>query len=244
MSIRSVVFGTSVLAICMLSVISHAAIIINGTRVIYPSDEKEITVQVRNEGVKPALMQTWIDNGNADITPDKSIVPFIITPPVSRVDAKTGQSIRIAFTRADLPKDRESVFWLNVLDIPAKPETTKEKSAPENFLQIAIRNRIKLFYRPANINGKALDVPKKLQWKVANRQLLCTNPTPYYVSFSSIQTISTSGTTQEVAPEGYMLAPFENHTFELQDHQVAKVQFTNINDYGGIDESEFKLLSP
>lgn len=38
----------------------------------------------------------------------------------------------------DLPVDRESVFWLNVKEIP-------KKSAEENVLQIAVRSRIKLF---------------------------------------------------------------------------------------------------
>jgi hypothetical protein len=33
--------------------------------------------------------QAWLDNGDADATPDTITTPFIITPPISRVDAKS-----------------------------------------------------------------------------------------------------------------------------------------------------------
>ncbi|WP_409333365.1 fimbria/pilus periplasmic chaperone, partial [Escherichia coli] len=43
-------------------------------------------------------------------------VPFTATPPVSRIDAKRGQTIKLMYTASSaLPKDRESVFWFNVL---------------------------------------------------------------------------------------------------------------------------------
>ncbi|WP_171992096.1 fimbria/pilus periplasmic chaperone, partial [Klebsiella pneumoniae] len=44
-------------------------IIVNGTRFIYPGNEKEITVQLSNTADRPALAQAWLDNGNADATP-------------------------------------------------------------------------------------------------------------------------------------------------------------------------------
>lgn len=37
---------------------------IYGTRVIYPEQKKEITVQLMNEGNRSALVQSWIDNGD------------------------------------------------------------------------------------------------------------------------------------------------------------------------------------
>ncbi|HCU41437.1 MAG TPA: pilus assembly protein, partial [Acinetobacter nosocomialis] len=64
---------------------SHAEIVIHGTRVIYPSDAREVTLQVSNNGSKPALVQAWIDEGDPKSTPDQSKVPFMIAPPISRV---------------------------------------------------------------------------------------------------------------------------------------------------------------
>ncbi len=55
-------------------------------------------------------MQTWIDNGQIDAAPDQIQTPFVITPPISRIEANKGQTIRITHTGEALPKDRESVF--------------------------------------------------------------------------------------------------------------------------------------
>ncbi|WP_438436293.1 fimbrial biogenesis chaperone [Klebsiella pneumoniae] len=80
----------------IFSFAAHANnIIVNGTRFIYPGNEKEITVQLSNNADRPALAQAWLDNGDADATPDTITTPFIITPPISRVDAKSGQTLRI-----------------------------------------------------------------------------------------------------------------------------------------------------
>ncbi|WP_162557559.1 fimbria/pilus periplasmic chaperone, partial [Klebsiella pneumoniae] len=67
----------------------------NGTRFIYPGNEKEITVQLSNTPARPALAQPWLNSGDADAPPDPIPPPFIIPPPISRVDAKSGQTLRI-----------------------------------------------------------------------------------------------------------------------------------------------------
>lgn len=66
---------------------TQAEIVIHGTRVIYPSDAREVTLQVSNNGSKPALVQAWLDEGDSKSTPDQSKVPFMIAPPISRVEA-------------------------------------------------------------------------------------------------------------------------------------------------------------
>ncbi|PJI52023.1 molecular chaperone EcpD, partial [Methylobacterium radiotolerans] len=58
-------------------------------------------------------------------------------------------------TGEPMPQDKESVFWLNVLEIPPKDK------ANQNLLQMAFRSRIKLFYRPAGLKGKAEDAPSQ-----------------------------------------------------------------------------------
>ena len=75
-----------------------ANIVITGTRVIYPSDEKEVTVKLENKGKGPVLIQAWIDDGDINATPDSLRVPFVISPPLNRVDPEKGQTLRISFT--------------------------------------------------------------------------------------------------------------------------------------------------
>ena len=78
----------------IFSFAAHANnIIVNGTRFIYPGNEKEITVQLSNNADRPALAQAWLDNGDADATPDTITTPFIITPPISRVKRRDRKSV-------------------------------------------------------------------------------------------------------------------------------------------------------
>ncbi len=140
----------------VLASIGHAEIILHGTRIIYPSDAREVSLQLSNNGTTPSLVQAWIDDGNSKSTPDESKVPFIITPPISRVEPTKGQTLRITAlpSASQLDQNKESIFWLNVLDIPPKPEGKKQvnnEPLPNNFLQLAIRSRIKFFYRPVNL---------------------------------------------------------------------------------------------
>lgn len=102
---------------------AQAEIVIHGTRVIYPSDAREVTLQVSNNGSKPALVQAWIDEGDPKSTPDQSKVPFMIAPPISRVEATKSQTLRITAlpNASQFNQKQETVLWLNVLDIPPRP---------------------------------------------------------------------------------------------------------------------------
>jgi len=115
----------------------------------FPSNEREVSVKLSNEGEAPGLVQAWVDNGDIDSSPESAKAPFVLTPPVFRVDPKKGQTMRLLYTREPLPDDRESVFWLNLLEVPPKPQDAEDS----NFLQMAFRTRIKIFYRPVALNS-------------------------------------------------------------------------------------------
>ena len=111
-----------VAALCFFSAQSVAGVVVTGTRVIYPSNAKEVSVRLDNKGKSPVLIQSWIDSGDASATPENIQVPFILTPPINRVEPSKGQTLRLSYTGGPQPADRESVFWLNILEIPAKPK--------------------------------------------------------------------------------------------------------------------------
>lgn len=48
-----------------------------------------------NQSKNASLIQAWIDDGNTTIAPEKIQVPFILTPPVSRVAGGSGQQLKI-----------------------------------------------------------------------------------------------------------------------------------------------------
>lgn len=232
------------LSLCLLSfallisgVAAQAAVVIGGTRVIYPGGAREVSVQLTNDSETPALVQVWIDAGDAD--PEQSDVPFIVLPPISRVEAGSGQVLRISFTGGKLPPEgRESVYWLNVLDIP--PEPKAEEGIPQNFLQLAVRSRIKLFYRPKGLSGKANDAAEKLQWYLSRSGgqavLTAKNPTPYHVTVSHLEILRGKSAPMTVPVDEGMIAPSGSLEFPLPANApaaISQVRMTTINDFGG-----------
>ncbi|GJG93744.1 molecular chaperone [Cupriavidus pauculus] len=76
---------------------ASASLVLTGTRVVYPAKGREVTLNLSNEGIAPALVQAWIDDGNPNAMPDDSKTPFTLTPPLFRLDPKKGQTLRIIY---------------------------------------------------------------------------------------------------------------------------------------------------
>ncbi|WP_334471176.1 fimbrial biogenesis chaperone [Arsenophonus sp. PmNCSU2021_1] len=108
-----------------------ANIVLQGTRIIYYEAKGNVTVQLTNNGKLPALVQSWVDDGNINSTPEKSHSPFYVFPPIVKIAGLKGQQLKIKMISHKLPKNRESVFYLNILDIPLYPENTQGKSVHE-----------------------------------------------------------------------------------------------------------------
>ncbi|EIL87892.1 MAG: molecular chaperone [Pusillimonas sp.] len=224
---------------CALSIApTRANVIIAGTRVIFPAKDGEVTVRLTNDNAKPALVEAWIDNGDPRSTPDKVETPFLITPPLFRMDAHKDQSLRILFTHSPkpLPTDRESVFWLNVLEIPPKPNGPQ--AVDKNYLQLAIRSRLKLFYRPAGLAGDPMKAPAQLSFKATmdgtGHALQIHNPTPYYITIVQLS-VNVGGKAYE--GKTGMVAPMSDLRLDIPKLQQAPsagsaIQFNTINDYG------------
>ncbi|MFN3071819.1 fimbria/pilus periplasmic chaperone [Serratia sp. J2] len=217
-------------AIALFSTSSLASVVISGTRVIYPSDAKEVSVKLSNVGPSPVLIQSWIDKGDANAKPSAIQVPFVLTPPMNRVEPSKGQTLRISYTGAALPMDKESVFWLNVLEVPAK-NTAK---AADNRLQMAFRSRIKLFYRPVGLQGNANDAAKAVIWSAKGNSIQASNPTPYYVSLVSL-------TLNGKKIEGEMIAPRATMTFNLPGQAGNTLSGDFVNDYGAVNKFEVMI---
>lgn len=223
---------------------AHASVVVGGTRVIYNQKDQEVTVRLSNEGGSPALVQAWIDKGDARAAPSTIDVPFTVTPPVSRIDPGKGQTLRIIRTGEVPAHDHESVYWLNVLEIPPKAAGA---AADANTLQLAFRSRIKLFYRPDGLSGRVEDAPAQITWKLTkvNGQpaLQAHNAGSYDVSFSNVSVVD--GANTATFDDGGMVRPGESETFllkgTLSNAGGAHVHYEAINDYGGTVKGEAPL---
>lgn len=215
-------FKFILLAATLISSSVQAGVIVGATRVVYESDKKEVSLSVKNpEEKRKYLIQTWVEN---ELDTNKVKTPFIVTPPLFRLDAGQENQIRIIATGNNLPTDRESVFWINVKSIPSV-----EKS-DQNRLLISVNTRMKLFWRPAELNSKPENVAaayKKLTFKVQGNTLRVTNPTPYYVSFSELKVGS-----KNIENPG-MVPPKGESVITVPQGSTGKITWKAINDYGG-----------
>lgn len=199
---------------------AQAGIVMGGTRVIYQEGKREAAIPVTNMDTNvPYLVQSWVENIAAD---DKRPVPFVVTPPLFRLDPEQENVLRISFTGGTLPTDRESVFWLCVKNIAP---TQKDET---NKLQINVKSKFKIFYRPKGLAGDASDAWQQLKFTQNGNQLVAQNPTPYHVSFYSL---SVGG---KAIPEPGMIAPMTRKTWTVSGS--GSVKWRAINDYGGITD--------
>lgn len=217
---------------------ASAGVVISGTRVVYKAADREVTLKINNPSQEPSLVQVWADRGNERSVPNTADAPFLIMPPIFRIDPNKGQTLRLTFTGADLPTDKESVFWLNVLDVPPLPKATGEQ---HNFMQVAFRSRIKLFYRPTGLVGTPDDAASKLTWRLQPQTsgkggylLHADNTSAYHVSLNRAL-LSVGG--HEYESDSGMVPPGGSHDFVLKGLKnrpegVLKLRYESINDYG------------
>jgi chaperone protein EcpD len=247
----------------------HASVVITGTRVIYPASESEVTVKLYNDGKQPALVQAWIDAGDPKTTPTNAKAPFTITPPIARMDPGKSQTLRLSYigerlpadgetapmdpdksrtlrlshTGERLPADRESVFYLNVLEVPPRP--TAQAHTSNNWLQLAIRSRLKLFFRPTALKKSVQDALPQLIWKLDHENgteaLSVRNPSPYYVTLTGVELRGNGPPVS--AKVDQMLAPGAQQVLPLQGKPPAgaQVHLRAISELGGILEADRPL---
>jgi chaperone protein EcpD len=217
--------------------VAQAGITLGGTRLVLQEKNKEVSILVKNDGAEDIMIQSWVESNDQQKLDD---VPFALTPALSRLAAGKQQSLRIFYFGRGLAADKESVFWLNVQEIP-------QKAKVDNTLQIALRQRIKVFYRPAELTGTVQDSIKALRWKWVSGQgkqyVQVTNPSVYHVSFSTAH-VSVGGKRYPVSTE--MVLPGTTTKFPITSTSAitgteATLVFLTINDYGAPVENIVSL---
>ena len=234
-------------AVCSLALSSaaHAAIDLGATRVIFNSEDKSASLSIKNSATQPYVVQTWIED-----RPDLSALGsaharLMVVPPLLRLDPGKETALRIVRSKGALPQDKETVFWLDVHEIPPKP-------TQPNVLQLALRSRIKIFYRPVKLAGTLDSAFGALNWQVVagadgTKLLRVHNPSAYHVTFSKISALVKAGQSVELDLKDSMVAPGTDLDIALPRGQasVNSVSASYINDFGGAsDIKPFTIVSP
>ncbi|HGN0178101.1 TPA: molecular chaperone, partial [Proteus mirabilis] len=111
-----------------------------------------------------------------------------------------------------------------------------------NYLQLAVRSRIKFFFRPDNLNVTPDDAYQKVTWHQEGAlRIKAINPTPYYITYNKISV----GQDKQLTPveQSGMIAPFSSKIFSLKEKPILtnKVTWVVVNDYGGYQQGESTL---
>ena len=218
------------LLLLIVNSFAYAGVSITGTRIIFNAASNNQTVQLTNQGDSPALVQAWLDNGNPSEIPNADQIPFFLTPPLVRIEGNNGTKLRlIAKPDLKLPQDQESLFWFNILDIPPA-------STAENSMQISVRSRIKLFYRPSKLASTQATAFKKIKFTIDSvNSLTIQNDSPYFITLNGVY----DQDKQLITPDNLMLAPFEKKTLPLSIKNISSLTYQVINDFGGLEDFNY-----
>ncbi|HEX4917479.1 MAG TPA: molecular chaperone [Limnobacter sp.] len=215
--------------------LAHASVVVQGTRVVYNGGASQTEVQISNRDDFPNMVQVWVDAGDPQSSPEDHDDRFFLTPPLFRLQPHSGQALRIKYLEHDLPQDRETLFYLNVLQVP--PVSAEQMES--NKVLLMIRSRLKLFYRPESIHADPSTAGDALAFEVEQRDegmvLLAKNPSPFFVTLTGVTLSSKAG---GYSVESRMIAPFAQQVWLLDDPSVLEkpelvVEYQWLDDTGG-----------
>lgn len=196
-----------------------ASLATDQTRYIFRGDKDALTITVTNNDKTHTFGgQAWVDN----IVEKDTRPTFVVTPSFFKVKPNGQQTLRVIMASDHLPKDKESVYWLNLQDIPPALEGSG--------IAVALRTKLKLFYRPKSlINGReGAEEGISLQIRPDGRTML-VNTTPYIYAIGSLLDAKGNriSVDNETAQKLLMFMPGD----EVQvKENVVKVD--SLNDYG------------
>lgn len=218
--LKKSLISAAMLAACVVNTADAGGIAPGATRIIYPESDSQTSLSVTNsDSHERYLIQAWVEDEKGQRVND-----FIVTPPLFAAAPKSENNLRIVYTGAALPKDREKVYWMNVKAIPA---VNKEAMSGGNTLQLAVLSRMKLFMRPDGLPISEVESAKKIGFQEREGQLTINNPTPYYQSLVNISVGNKK-------LENSMVAPFGQLALSLPRGVSGSVHYQTINDYGAI----------
>ncbi|MDX7626774.1 fimbrial biogenesis chaperone [Enterobacter bugandensis] len=201
---------------------AQAAISIDRTRVILLGDEKSSPVNVINHSkTLPYLAQAWMENEAGE----KISSPLTSLPPLQRVEKDSTVQIRVT-PLADaerLPQDRESLFYFVLQEIPPKSDKV-------NAIQLALRIKVKTFYRPASLKRLAEKIwQEQIRLEPGDQGLKLVNPTPFFVILPEVvvgkKTLLAEDEALTLRPKGEVILPGVKP-------KAQKIVLKYINDYG------------
>lgn len=216
---------------------TQASIVMTGSRIIYPADSREASVQLTNRDDFPSVVQVWLDDGNAQSVPQTANAPFVTTPPVFRLAARAGQTVRLRYVGKPVAQDRESLWWFNFIQIPP----TDKGAQADNQLLVLVRSRVKVLLRPKGLVGSPLEMASTSRVWTQNGKLFLRNNSGYYLALSALE-VNGAGKKQRI--QGETIAPWTTVSWPTTISLLGEAQMRWINDQGATLTGRVTLENP
>ncbi len=204
---------------------AFSALVLDNTRYIYKEEANSISGSVKNESGDDFGAQIWVESLSNDEAPS-----FITSPSFFKIKSKGEQLFRIIKVSRDLPKDKESLYWFNLQEIPQ----IKKGSG----ISLAIRTKVKLIFRPKQLLEGREGAESEMTIKHLPDGVWLVNTTPYIFAIGSL--FNNEGKVVKLD----RIAQDKLSTFEPGDRinitgkEVRKV--AALNDFGNLEYYELK----
>lgn len=160
----------------------------------------------------------------------------MVSPPVARLESEGKNSLKVmVIDPSKFPADRESKFYLAVSGIGSTNPLARnrDQSAVMGGVTMGTGHILKVLYRPAGLPPLSTSTWKALQVTRVPGGVKITNPTPFWVTFGSL---NIDGLPAQPMGEGASaLSPFGHGLYATRSVAKRKLEWQIINDLGGYD---------
>ncbi|SUC00962.1 fimbrial chaperone [Proteus vulgaris] len=164
----------------ILPIYGYTSIEINKDKFIFIESNNQEIIEIKNNTNSDYFIQSWIsyyDENNDDE------LPFMITPPLFKIEKDENYSLKIFKTDEIEKKDRETLYRINIKRIPVLSDSDESK----NLLHISMNSVYNLIYRPISIEENAKDAYNKIEFlKNKSNEFIIKNPTPYFITLLNV----------------------------------------------------------
>ncbi|MDC7861440.1 phytochrome sensor protein [Pantoea ananatis] len=194
--------------------VSQAAVVMNASRIVMDGTTEQ-TVTFDNTSENPFIIQ---------VEPDNSVKPdFLAMPPIFKIKGKGGQTVKIKLLHTDLPRDRESLFYLNFTQIPG----INKNENGDSRLNIIIRSRLKIIYRPESVRAFSAKEAGSVSYNFQKEKLVISNHSPNVLSIRNVS----KG--KRILAQQFTLLPGDSYSTVLKNVNFSgPLSAVMINDYG------------
>lgn len=205
----------------ILSTYSYASIEINKDKFIFIESKNQEIIEIKNNTTNDYFIQSWISHYDES---NETELPFMITPPLFKIEKDENYSLKIFKTDEIEKKDRETLYRINIKRIPLLSNSDENK----NLLHISMNSVYNLIYRPISIEKGVKDAYKKIEFlKNKNNEFIVNNPTPYFITLLNV---NSEGVV--LIEKSKTIPPFKKYNTKKIIKKDGLIKWKTIDQYG------------